>query len=384
MRILMISGLDADHFYGQSTRPYYLNKILSANGAKILHICPRPPKEAIAHTSFVTFRTRPVPFRIPTACRIFICSCIFRADVLYVHQPGWMKLIGIPLARLLNRPLVFDIHGSDFQELEETGRIGITRLRELEEIEAASLRAADRVIVVSPELGHFLQTRFMVSEDRISLVANGVDLSQYEPNMIGEKTRRLRESLRIPHGNRVVTFTCPRIERFLSNEIALEWFFEVVRILDSRRDDLTILILGGGKIVPPRSSSVLYTGFVEDLPTVLALSDVLVLPYPRNAICGGVRNKALEYFAAGKPVVSTTEGIRGIQEAVAGRDYLLADTHEEFAEKILDAISDETLSRKIGSSALALVKRYDWSVMGTRIHKILHEEIRKWRTDENH
>jgi glycosyltransferase involved in cell wall biosynthesis len=116
---------------------------------------------------------------------------------------------------------------------------------------------------------------------------------------------------------------------------------------------------------------------VENLPCALALSDVCVLPYPPNAVCGGVRNKALEYFAAGKPVVSTTEGIRGIQEAAAGRDYLLADNSEDFAQRIVDAISDETLALKIGSNGLALAKHYEWAVLGQKVYDTLLLATRK-------
>ena len=372
LRILMISGLDVQDFYGQSTRPYYLNKTLSGSGAKILHICPRPPPEGIANASFIPARIG-ARFHVKTitASRIVAQSCLFRPNVLYVHQLAWMRTLGIRLSLLLSKPLVFDIHGSATQELEASGRAKLSRVRDVEQVEAKALATADIVIVVSPELKHFLRTRFAVPEDRMLLVPNGVDLGRYRLSPTNDQLREARERLHIPHGNRIITFTCPRSEGFLSNELALEWFFQAVRILDSRRNDLTVLILGGGKIVPSSSSSVVYAGFVEDLPGVLALSDTCVLPYPPNAVCGGVRNKTLEYFAAGKPVVSTTEGMRGIQEAVAGRDYLLANDAEEFAERILDAISDKTLALKIGSNGLAIAKRYDWSVMGQKVYGVL-------------
>lgn len=368
----MISGLDMFRFYGQSTRPYYLNKALSSSGAKILHICPRPPAEGIADTSFVSVRIGAgVCSKMMIASKILAQSCLFHPDVLYVHQLGSMRILGKPLSRFLSKPLVFDIHGSATEELEASGRCSPDRLADIEKAEAKSLAVADRVVVVSPELKQFLRNRFGVPEDRLSLVPNGVDLDSYEVEATKEQLQRVRERLCVPDTNRVITFTCPRIKDFLSNEIALKWFFEVIPMLDSRRKDLTVLILGGGEIVPSPSSSVLYPGFVENLPIVLAASDVCVLPYPKNAVCGGVRNKALEYFAAGKPVVSTTEGMRGIKEAAPGRDYVLADTTQEFAERIQDVISDETLAQKIGSNGLKIARLYDWSVMGQRVYKIL-------------
>jgi glycosyltransferase involved in cell wall biosynthesis len=376
LRIVMVSGLDMYNLYGQSTRPYYLNKVLSRIGAKILHICPHPPQEGIANTSFVSIRVGAGSYvkiitKIIAASKILAQAYVFHPDVLYVHQLGWMKVLGIRLSRLLRRPLVFDIHGSVTQEMEANRRDSLDRLADIEQAEAEALAAADGVIVVSRELMLFLRTRFGVPEDSMMLVPNGVDLESYEGAARGRELQKMRERLHIPYANRVVTFTCPRLEHFLSNEIALEWFFDVVRILDLRRNDLTFLILGGGEIVPVPSSSVLYPGYVEDLPSVLALSDVCVLPYPADALCGGVRNKALDYFAAGKPVVSTTEGMRGIQEAVAGRNYLLADSTEEFAEGILQLLSDERLALTIGSGGMVIAKQYDWSFMGQRVYGIL-------------
>jgi glycosyltransferase involved in cell wall biosynthesis len=376
MRIIMISGLDANHFYGSSTRPYYLNRSLSASGAKVLHICPEPPREGIANTSFVRVGTRS-KLKVVIVCNILARSCLFHADVLYVHQSGWMKALGIRLSHLLSKPVVLDMHGSVTQELEESGLSEPSRIKNAEEMDKRALAAADKIIVVSLELKQFLQTRFAVPAERLVLVPNGVDLSSYGSSIAEQEIDSMRALLGIQRGNRIVTFTCPRIERFMSNEIALKWFFEAVKILDSRRNDLTVLILGGGKIITPPSSSVLYSGFVENLPCALALSDVCVLPYPPNAVCGGVRNKALEYFAAGKPVVSTTEGIRGIQEAAAGRDYLLADNSEDFAQRIVDAISDETLALKIGSNGLALAKHYEWAVLGQKVYDTLLLATRK-------
>jgi len=288
-----------------------------------------------------------------------------------------MKALGIRLSHLLSKPVVLDMHGSVTQELEESGLSEPSRIKNAEEMDKRALAAADKIIVVSLELKQFLQTRFAVPAERLVLVPNGVDLSSYGSSIAEQEIDSMRALLGIQRGNRIVTFTCPRIERFMSNEIALKWFFEAVKILDSRRNDLTVLILGGGKIITPPSSSVLYSGFVENLPCALALSDVCVLPYPPNAVCGGVRNKALEYFAAGKPVVSTTEGIRGIQEAAAGRDYLLADNSEDFAQRIVDAISDETLALKIGSNGLALAKHYEWAVLGQKVYDTLLLATRK-------
>ena len=370
LRILMISSLDVSEFYGQSTRPYYLSKSLGGMGATLLHICPCPPKDHLANVLFVSVDKRKGRLGwlvgLVTGC---IRSYLFRPHLIYVHQLCNMRLASY-LGSALRKPLIFDVHGSATQELSATGMANSHELGLTERAEQKALVTAEKVIVVSTELSEFLQARFGISERCLAVIPNGVDLDSYRETTSNAHIQ-VRAALRIPNGNRVVAFICPLIENFPSNEIALRWFFQVIPIVESRRKDVTFLILGGGRTIPVPSSSVLYAGFVRDLPGALAISDVCVLPYPPNAVCGGVRNKALDYFAAGKPVVSTSEGMRGIAEAVPGRDYLLANGSEEFAERIVGMLSSQSLGQRIGSNGLALAQRYDWSVLGKRLYLAL-------------
>jgi glycosyltransferase involved in cell wall biosynthesis len=371
LRILMISGLDIREFYGTSTRPYYVGKVLSRMGVKVLHVCPFPPRRRVAYMSFVPVGSRKFLFgKIASLIRVCGLALLFRPDAIYAHQV-WNALPIRYLASFLRKPLVLDLHGSPTQELSSTGTASSDLLALTEQAERNAISAADKLIVVSSELGDFIRSKFGVPAEKLVLIPNGVDLRSYAKEVSTDELQKAKTALKIPSGNRVVVFTCPRIELFPSNESALRWFFRVIPMVESKRRDVTFLILGGGKIIRAPSTSVVYSGFVENLPVALAASDVCVLPYPPNAICGGVRNKALEYFAAAKPVVSTSEGMRGIGEAAPGREYLLANSVDDFAAKIIDLLSDEALTRKIASNGLAIARRYDWSLMGQRVYGAL-------------
>ena len=118
----------------------------------------------------------------------------------------------------------------------------------------------------------------------------------------------------------------------------------------------------GGK--PPRSLQLLagprveLTGFVPDLRPHLAGAAAVVVPL---RLGGGTRLKIVEAMAMGKAIVSTTLGAEGIA-ATPGRDLLIGDQPEAFADAVNRLLGDPDLAARIGQSARSLaVERYSWS-----------------------
>ena len=104
-----------------------------------------------------------------------------------------------------------------------------------------------------------------------------------------------------------------------------------------------------------------FTGYVEDIRTVLSRSAVCVVPLREG---GGSRLKILEAMAAGVPVVSTSVGVEGI-EAESGRHLLVADTPSDLADAVERVLSDHELASRLSREARDLVeRRYDWSSIG--------------------
>jgi glycosyltransferase involved in cell wall biosynthesis len=136
---------------------------------------------------------------------------------------------------------------------------------------------------------------------------------------------------------------------------------------------IRILILGGGPILESPSEEVLYTGFVEDLPTYLNLADICVAPFPAEAVCGGTRNKVCEYLACGKPIVATREGMRGFDDAIPGAHYLLAEDASDFVQKIVDCIHHPGKARQIGQNARALSEHYDWEHLAKQLQGVFQQ-----------
>ena len=113
--------------------------------------------------------------------------------------------------------------------------------------------------------------------------------------------------------------------------------------------------------------SVIFTGHLtcRMLFALLKLAKLGLAPYPKGAITGGARNKILDYWCAGLPVVATREGVSGFTDIVEGVHYIhCEDDPEEFAETILKLLESPTEGlRKVVSEAYKLiVSKYNWEI----------------------
>jgi len=84
-------------------------------------------------------------------------------------------------------------------------------------------------------------------------------------------------------------------------------------------------------------------------------------------IGGGTRIKIPHSMAMGLPVVSTSLGSEGLS-VVDGVHILIRDEPEQFADAVLQIISDPALRNNLRTNGRRLVEeRYDWSRMFERL-----------------
>src|SRR5208282_6305451 len=105
------------------------------------------------------------------------------------------------------------------------------------------------------------------------------------------------------------------------------------------------------------SESVEVTGTVPSVAEYLEKASVVVVPL---RIGGGTRLKIFEAMAMGKALVSTSIGAEGL-DVLHGRDLLLADNPDRFANAVLDLLRDPVLRRRYEQAAAIQAQRYDWS-----------------------
>ena len=94
-------------------------------------------------------------------------------------------------------------------------------------------------------------------------------------------------------------------------------------------------------------------------------------------IGGGTRLKIYEAMAMGKATVSTSIGAEGL-DVNDGRDILITDSSERFAESTIALLTDEHLRKKIETGAVEQAARYDWSVITERFEQVLAGVARRY------
>ena len=142
------------------------------------------------------------------------------------------------------------------------------------------------------------------------------------------------------------------------NADGARWFVRsVLPWVRQRLPDLRVLLVGRGSDRIGISGFGIETpGFVTDIPSLLAGADLAIVPL---RVGGGTRIKIIEAWAHGLPVVSTTVGAYGL-DVVHGRDAMVADHPQEFAEAILRTLSDGPLRQRLRTEGAARAKALRW------------------------
>lgn len=117
------------------------------------------------------------------------------------------------------------------------------------------------------------------------------------------------------------------------------------------------------------STFVEVTGTVPSVSKYLNEASVIVVPL---RIGGGTRLKIFEAMAVGKAVVSTSIGAEGL-DVQSGRDLILADDANSFAEAVCLLLRDAQCRRGYEQAAAKLAAQYDWSNIERLFSKILND-----------
>ncbi|MFM2306701.1 MAG: hypothetical protein RLZZ367_1370, partial [Bacteroidota bacterium] len=82
------------------------------------------------------------------------------------------------------------------------------------------------------------------------------------------------------------------------------------------------------------------------------------------------RNKFCDYIALGKAVITTTEGLRGMEVMKHNKNCLVANSTIQFAQTILNATQNRELLYSIEKNAFALRNYYNWEERARKVETI--------------
>ena len=211
--------------------------------------------------------------------------------------------------------------------------------------EECMVQSASAVTAVSDIDVEYFQS---ISSDpsRIKLFSNVIDLDDYKLN--GENNDKTQAKLIVlPGSYGQVNSPMDR---------AAKWMVEdIMPLVWQSVPDATLLIIGrnADKTQSERKTSKIeVVGAVDFMQPYLERASLLVVPLRHES---GTRFKIVEGGAAGLPCVSTSLGAEGL-EVEHGKNILIADDPEGFAQAVIDVLSDSRLAESLGSELTALIQ----------------------------
>lgn len=147
---------------------------------------------------------------------------------------------------------------------------------------------------------------------------------------------------------------------WMPNQEGVRWFLDRVWPLLHEQLPEVRLYLAGRKmpadLMRANLPGVSVVGEVPDAMYFIGSKQINVVPLLSGS---GIRVKIIEAMSAGKTVVTTTLGARGIKYE-AGKHLLIADTPQQFVEQIRRCVEDQAFCAQVGHNAYNLiVEEYD-------------------------
>lgn len=286
-------------------------------------------------------------------------------DLVHVHTPI-AAVLGRVAAKLAGvKRIVYTAHGFPFYEQSPPLEYAVYFT-----IEKFAALFTDLILTQNYEDVATAKQKRLCPPEKIAYLGNGIDIDRFKRDRLSPtQQKQLRESLNIPATANLLIGTVGRLTRKKGSG----YLIEAIASLLPQFPDLHILIIGPQLSSDPEpfqaellnrirtlgiENRVILTGQRQDIPELLGLLDIFVLPTFHNE---GLPRSILEAMAMGLPVVTTD--IRGCREAVIhGETGLIVPSHnsEKLAEALAKLLSNVKLRKAYGRAGRQRVEaEYD-------------------------
>lgn len=156
---------------------------------------------------------------------------------------------------------------------------------------------------------------------------------------------------------------------------------EIMPRVWERRPSVRLVVVGKDPPAEIRrladSARVEVTGTVDDIRPYLWKASAAAVPLVYGA---GVQNKILEAMATGAPVITNSKVLASLA-VTPGKELLIADRADEFADAILRLIENSDLRDSVGMAGLQYVREnHNWRESAGRMVEIYKQLA--WRTGQ--
>lgn len=293
-----------------------------------------------------------------------------KPDIIQIEQLNAYYAIRKIITYLKNKniKIILDQHNIEYIAFSEGIKsmtyikkiLGFHILSNLKKIEINALKNVDHILVCSDVEQSFYKKSFKL--ENITVIPNGVDFNYFKqtlPVSLNGNTLLFMGGCSYPPNNEGLRF----------------YFSKIHPIIKKSINNYSIYILGGKSpkwlVDKSRKDQTIRTeNYVPDVRTYLNKSKICICPILSGS---GTRLKILEYLASRKAVVSTSKGTEGIK-VTNGRNILLADLPDEFANHIIRLFTDQKKYNLICKEGEKLIiEKYQWQNSIKKIENVYNK-----------
>jgi glycosyltransferase involved in cell wall biosynthesis len=237
--------------------------------------------------------------------------------------------------------------------------------------------ASREFVCVSEGVAEEIQKFYPGLSDRVTTIHNGVDTERFAPGAHAEQAQAMRDTLGIAEGRLVAVFAGGEWER-KGLRPAIEALAESV--------DWDLVVAGAGDEKHYREladglgvgAAVHWLGRVQDIESVFAMADALVLPssYETFSLV------TFEAAASGLAVLATP--VNGVRELIEdGRNgFLITREPRMIAERLSQLASDPSLRLRLGRAARESALAFSWKEMVSKHDELYRRLVDSQRASE--
>ncbi|MEM4674915.1 MAG: hypothetical protein QXM12_01355 [Nitrososphaerota archaeon] len=248
-------------------------------------------------------------------------NSILQHDVVIISGVNpWIAALICIIGRLFRKKLILDLHGCSWYEYSMTPKKNIMYATLLFSSELLACKLASHVIVASRLFAKLIRNVYRRRTDGIVENATTPVFESLAKALARFNKLTLRvlieRTIGIPLTNcKLLIAPLPNV--FWQNLEA----YKVLVSLSSKPKNLKVIVTGLKRQIV--NNELICVGYVPYTLYValLVASDGVILPYPPNAVCGGVRNKVLEAGYCKRLIISTRAGILHM-DAKPWEDYI--------------------------------------------------------------
>lgn len=236
-------------------------------------------------------------------------------------------------------------------ELQRTEKFEKFLATQFEKVLVTSKKDQDEFLTLSPS-------------SPVEVLTNGVDTDYFSP---------------IPANQRLdnVILISGKMSYHANVNMALFAIQEIMPLVWKENQNIQLWVVGKD---PPSTIQqysanprIQITGTVPEILPYLQKATIALAPLNYGA---GVQNKVLEAMACGIPVIASPLAVSALN-VLNGREVLVANNPQNYADYILDLISNPQMGYQIGNAGREYVEReHSWKLIGQKLENIYQESIR--------